>query len=69
MRKKINQRYTVTAKVDTYIFNYVLSIKFESLQVKHLLSLLSSGTAKVVCALLLKYSHSIVGDDVICFIV
>ena len=30
--------------------------------------LLSRGTAKLVCALLLKYLYSIIGDDVICFI-
>ena len=31
---------------------------------------MSSGTGKLVCALLSRYSYSIVGvDDVICFIV
>ena len=29
---------------------------------------MSRGTAKLVCALLLKYSCSTIGDDVICFI-
>ena len=30
---------------------------------------LSRGTTKLVYALLLKYSYSTIGDDVICFIV
>ena len=30
---------------------------------------MSRVTAKLVCALLLNYSYSIIGDDVICFIV
>ena len=32
------------------------------------LCLLSRGTAKLVCALLLKYYYSTVGYDVICFV-